>query len=514
MDSWEDDIAEIARRRETALAMGGRERIERQLGRGKMTARDRIGLLLDPGTSLDEIGLLAEARVERTTMEGRRTPADGVITGIGRVNARDVLVAAEDFTVMGGSVGYVGMQKRHRIIELARRGRLPIVWLFDGAGARAHEWVRAGWAGGPHFAAMTELSGVVPMVAGVMGPCAGDPALMAAMCDFVVMVRGTSMLAVAGPPLVEPAIGVTVTPEELGGAELHTRASGVADNAVRNDRECLALIRRYLSYLPGNAWERPPRVAPADTTDPPADELLAIVPRASRQPYDMRRVVVLLVDRGSVTELKPDYARSLITSMARIGGDSVGIVANQPLHLGGAIDGPAADKLTHFIQLCDAFHLPLVFLTDVPGFMVGPESERSGTLRRGMRIAHALAQVSVPTVSVVIRKAYGMGAVAMCGHGGGQVLTLVWPSGEFGAMPVEGGVQAAHGSEMTTDDEREAMRQLYEQEGDPFMVAASFNFDDLVDPRETRGRITTWLRAVLDSPAPSPTPRSYGGIMP
>jgi acetyl-CoA carboxylase carboxyltransferase component len=414
---------------------------------------------------------------------------------------------------MGGSVGTVGMLKRHRIIGLAERLRVPIVWLFDGSGARANEWMRAGWAGGPHFPAMARLSGIVPMVAGIMGPCAGDPALMAALCDFVVMVRDTSMLAVAGPPLVRAATGVQIGIQELGGVDVHVRRSGVADNAAADDEECVALLRRYLSYFPTNAGAPPPAVVATDDPERRDEALRSLVPRESRRPYDMRVLLNAIADTDSVIEVKPEYAGSLLTCLGRIEGHSVGFVANQPLRMAGALDARASDKLTRFVQLCDAFHLPLVFLTDVPGLMVGRDAELAGTLRHGVRIAHAFAFATTPMVSVIVRKAYGMGAVAMCGQGAGQVLTLAWPSGDFGAMPLRGGVEAAHGGELASTDRR-AVESLYDGVGDPLSAAAAFNFDDLIDPADTRPRIARWLRAARAGGRTPSAPVTRTGIMP
>lgn len=515
--TWDPEVEEIRRRRHRALDMGGAERVARQHAQGKLTARERLALLLDQG-SFTELGMLATHQSQRPEMRGVYTAADGVIIGYGRIEGREVLVGAEDFTVMGGSVGMTGILKRERVLELAQQTKVPVIWLLDGSGARANEWVRGGWVGGRHFTMMSHLSGVVPQVVAAMGPCAGDPALMAPLADFVVMVKGTSMLAAGGPPIVEAAIGERVTKEELGGSSVHCYISGVADNEAENDEECLLLIRRYLGYFPTNAYELPPRVATGDDPERRDEELLTIVPRNRKRPYDMQRVIRHIVDRDSVFEIKPYYGRSVITCLARMDGEVVGVVANQPLHLAGIIDGPSADKTTHFLQLCDAFHIPLIFLTDVPGFMTGKASERDATLRRGLRIAYAMAFVTVPKVSVVLRKAYGMGAVAMCGHQSGQVLTLVWPSGEFGALPVEGGVSAGHKSALETAEDPESTRatleQYYQQFGSPFSTAEAFNFDDIIDPRETRPLIIRALRAARAGNTVPRGPKTRHGIMP
>src|SRR5262249_16948308 len=262
-------------------------------------------------------------------------PADGVIIGYGRIEGREVLIGAEDFTVMGGSVGMTGIIKRERVLELAHQTKVPTVWLLDGSGARANEWVRGGWVGGRHFTLMSHLAGVAPQVVAAMGPCAGDPALMAPLADFVVMVKGTSMLAAGGPPIVEAAIGEKVSKEELGGSFVHCHISGVGDNEAEDDEDCLRIIRRDLSYFPTNVYALPPRVATGDDPERRDEELLSIVPRNRKRPYNMQRVICHLVDRDTVFEIKPHYGKSVITCLARMDGEVVGVIANQPLHLAG-----------------------------------------------------------------------------------------------------------------------------------------------------------------------------------
>ena len=515
--SWKPESEEIARRRQLALEMGGQEKITRQHAQGKLSARERIALLLDRD-SFTELGMLATHQSQRPEMQGVYTAADGVIMGYGRIDGRDVIVGAEDFTVMGGSVGMTGILKRERVLELAQQTKVPVVWLLDGSGARANEWVRGGWVGGRHFTLMSHLSGVVPQIVAAMGPCAGDPALMAPLADFVVMVKGTSMLAAGGPPIVEAAIGEKVSKEELGGSVVHCHISGVGDNEAEDDEDCLRLIRQYLSYFPTNVYSLPPRRDTDDNPERREEELLSIVPRNRKRPYDMMRVISHIADHDTVFEIKPRYGDSVVTCLARLDGEVVGFLGNQPLRRAGIIDGPAADKMTHFIQLCDAFHIPLIFLSDVPGFMTGSASERDATLRRGLRIAYAMAFVTVPKVSIVLRKAYGMGAVAMCGHQSGQVLTLVWPSGEFGALPVEGGVSAGHKSALETATDqmrtRSELENYYNQFGSPFSTTETFNFDDLIDPRDTRPLIIRALRAARAGNTSPRGPKTRHGIMP
>lgn len=514
---WEPEVQEIEKRRQQSYAMGGEERVKKQNAQGKLSVRERLALLYDPGT-FEEFGVLADHQSLRPDLQGRYAAADGVVIGVGKVNSRDVFVFAEDFTVLGGTVGRTGAMKRKRVRELAEQEKLPIVYLLDGAGARGQESVRGGWAGGEHFLHMARMSGIVPQVGGVVGPVGGDPALEVPLCDFKVMVRGSGMVAAGGPPLVESALGLTVTKEELGGADVHVRDSGVVDNAVDSDEEAIDLIRRYLGMMPANCWELPPRRETSDPIDRRDERLLSIVPRDRFQAYDMHELIRMLVDDGQFLEIQPQFGRALIVGLAHIDGDVVGIQANQPLVNGGAISGPEADKAYHFLSVCDAFNIPVVYLSDVPGFMVGPQSERNATLRRGLRVAYVMAHMRVPTVSVIVRKAYGMGAVAMNGPGAGQSVTLCWPSAEFGALPVEGGLNAAfHNSIAAAEDPEEYRRELeerYRNFGNPFEAAKVFNFDDLIDPRDTRLRIAQALRRSRRRRELEAGPSTRHGIMP
>ncbi len=501
-------LARLAERRATALAMGGEERVARQHANGKLTIRERLDVLLDADSFL-ELGMHATQQSDRSTMAGRTTPADGLVVGYGRIDGREVLVGGEDFTVMGGSEGKVGMLKRDRLLEIALKRQLPVIWLLDGVGARTGESLRGSWVGGAFFIAMSQLSGRVPQIGVVLGPCAGGPALMAPLLDFLVMVEGISMLAAGGPPIVEAAIGERISKEDLGGSKVHTRISGVADNEVADEHAAFALVRRYLAFFPSNADQLPPL---ADAVEPPPGDVLALIPASSKRAYDMRRVLELIVDGGSGLEIKPEYARNMITTLARVGGHPVGILANQPMVRSGSIDGPAADKATHFIQLCDAFHIPLLFFADVPGVLTGAEAERAGTLRRGLRVAYALGQCDVPMVSIVVRKCFGMGGAAMCGKGMGAVLTLAWTTAEFGTMPLGGAVRAAHRREIELGlvDVKD-LEAEYLDYSDNFAPAESFQIDDVIDPNETRARVARVLDAMR---AGEPRVGFRHGIMP
>jgi acetyl-CoA carboxylase carboxyltransferase component len=517
-EGWGAEVEEIERLRDRARLMGGEERIDRQHARGKLTARERMEQLFDPGT-FEEIGILADHSSVRPNLKDYYAAADGVITGAGDINGRPAYAFAEDFTVLGGTTGRTGGAKRNRLKDMAGRERVPLIYLLDGAGARGQEAIFGGWASGKHFLVQARMAGQVPQVAAVMGGLGGDPALEVPLCDFKLITRHTGMLATGGPPLVKAALGMDISKEDLGGWRISARDSGVIDNVAEDDPDALRQIRTYLSYMPQNCWELPPV---AESTDDPFrrdEELLHIVPRNRHRPYDMRRVIDAIIDRDDpFFEIQPLFGPALLVGLARIDGHVVGIQANQPKVRAGAIAGAEADKACHFISLCNAYNIPIVYLTDVPGFMVGPATEREALLRRGLRVAWVLAHNRVPSVSVVIRKSYGMGAVAMNGPDGGQVATLCWPSAEFGALPVEGGVSAAFKRQIEESENPEetlaAAHDEYRSMNSPARAARVFNFDELIDPRETRPRIVRALRRARLRQGQTTGPWSHFGIFP
>lgn len=510
-------LDDLDRRRREAREMGGPAKVRRQHEQGKLTVRERIDLLLDRGT-FQEYGLLAAPAAHRPEMAGRDAPTDGVVTGFGRIDGRYVGVVAEDFTVLGGSEGLTHLNKKVRMVEIATQEKVPIVWLMDGAGARAEEFIGEGLPAVYSHIKIARLSGLAPQVAAIMGPSAGDSALVASLMEFIIMVKGTGMMAAGGPPVVFTATGEMVSKEELGGSHVHCHVSGVADNEVADDREALQTIRRYLSYLPSNAWQYPPSIPCDDSPDRMDEELASIVPDSPRQAYDMRRVINCVVDLGSFFEIKPHFAPMMVTGFARLGGHAVGIVANQPKVYAGAITAKAGQKQRHFIDLCSAYHLPLIFLVDVPGVMVGPQAEREGALRQGLSVAYSLAWADVPLITVVIRKAFGFGGSAMCGYGAKQVLTLAWPGADFGSLPIDGGVLASHGAELAAAEDPEALKKQLEESYKgycgPYPAAAKFNIDDVIDPRETRPRIIRALELALSRRSEPPGPVYRRGVMP
>ena len=507
---------QLQERREKARLGGGEEKIEKQHDRGKLTARERIELLVDDG-SFVEIGLHGRPHFSQRAMDGLEAPADGVVTGWGEVDGRRVCIAAYDFTVMAGSMGMTGELKVGRLREMALGKRLPFVWLLDSAGARIQEATGSLFAGSGHlFREEVEMSGVVPMVAAMMGPCAAGTAYVPALADFVPMVAGQGAMALAGPHLVKAVTGEEISMEELGGAKVHTRKSGVGDLEVADDEECIAAIRSYLSFFPSNCDGKPPVAASEDPADRRSERLLEIVPDSSRKPYDMYEVIAEIVDGGEWFDLKPRWARSVITCFARFGGEPVGIVANQPKHLAGVLDNDSADKAARFINLCDAFNVPLVFLQDVPGFMVGSKVEHAGIIRHGAKMLYAVSRATVPKVTVIVRKAYGAGYYVMCGKAYEPDLIVAWPGAEISVMGAEGAVNIIGRSAIEAAEDpaatREAMLATVRQNIDPYIAAGNAVIDEVIDPRETRPTIVGTLRMARTKQVEKP--RKRHGVMP
>jgi acetyl-CoA carboxylase carboxyltransferase component len=492
--------AELRGKKSSFRRMGGPERVERQHSEGKLTVRERLDLLFDPGT-FAEFSLLAHHQSQSPQMQGKVTPADGVVTGVGRVDGRRVCVIAYDFTVMAGSMGMVGELKSARMRELALRERIPIVWLVDSAGARIQEAAGSMFARtGDLFREQVVMSGVVPQVAAMMGPGAAGTAYIPGLADFVPMVKGTSNMALGGPHLVKAAVGEDVTAEEMGGSSVHAKISGVADLEVADDRECLSVVRRYLGFFPSNNAEPPPRADASDPADRSCDALLDLVPANPRQAYDMRKVVAEISDDGEFFPMKPDWARNLVTGFARFDGRPAGIVANQPMFLGGALDVNAADKAARFVWLCDAFGIPLVFLMDCPGFLVGSAVEKQGIIRHGAKMLFAVSEATVPKVTVVLRKGYGAGYYVMNGRAYEPDYIVGWPTAEISVMGPEGAVNIIFRKQIEAAGDREAQDAMRSQLVDTVReqinayIAAGWSFlDDLIEPQETRAAIVRGL---------------------
>jgi acetyl-CoA carboxylase carboxyltransferase component len=486
-------VNDLHDRREKVKLGGGAEKIAQQHQKGKLTARERIDLLVDAGTFV-ELGIHGRPHFSQRAMEGREAPADGVVTGWGKVEGRPCAIASYDFTVMAGSMGMTGELKVGRLRDLALTKRMPFIWLLDSAGARIQEAVGSLFAGSGHlFREEVTMSGCVPLVAALMGPCAAGTAYIPGLADFVPMVSGQGSMALAGPYLVKAVTGEDVTQEELGGARIHCRKSGVGDLEVADDRDCVESIKRYLSYFPSNCEQRPPVRDCSDPVDRLDEELLDIVPESARHPYDMYDVIERIVDDGEYFDIKPKWAKTIITCLARFGGRPVGIVASQPKQLAGILENDSADKAARFINLCDAFNVPLVFLQDVPGFMVGTKVEQEGIIRHGAKMLYAVSRATVPKVTVVIRKAYGAGYYVMCGKAYEPDLVVAWPSAEISVMGAEGAVNIIFRKQIEASDDPEKAREElvnnFREIIDPYIAAGNAMIDDVIDPRETRPTI-------------------------
>ncbi len=500
---WGPLVGDLAARKERALAMGGPDLVARQRSLGKLTVRERLDVLLDPGTWV-EYGLLADHM--DAGLGDRYLAADGAVTGVGEIDGRPVAIAAYDFTVMAGSMGAVGEDKIARMRAHALRQRIPFVWLLDSAGARIQATSGSTFAGaGALFREQVAMSGVVPMVAAMLGHCAAGTAYIPALADFVPMVKGTSSMALGGRHLVKAAVGEDVTEEEMGGSAVHTKVSGVADLEVADDKECLGVVRKYLSFFPQHNGDRPPLRSCSDPVGRRVEELYDVVPTAPRRAYDMRKVVHSIVDDGDVLWMKPEWAKNLVTGLARIGGHPIGVVGNQPMVLGGALDVNAADKAARFVWLCDAFNIPLVFLHDVPGFIVGSAVEKQGIIRHGAKMLFAVSEATVPKISVVLRKSYGAGYFVMNGLAYEADYIVAWPTAEIAVMGPDGAVNIIHRKTLEAiedEKERTAKRlELAEQiraNIDPYIAAGHAQLDDVVDPAETRRAIADGLRITAD----------------
>jgi acetyl-CoA carboxylase carboxyltransferase component len=501
-EDWQPEADEIARRRALASAHGDSESAARYRAQGWKTIRERIELLADPGT-FQEIGSLAGKPVYTEGQISQVTPASFRM-GLAEIDGRPVVIGGDDFSVRGGSSGGHRPKGGHNGFsgDLAFEYRIPLINLYHGAGGSVTGVRDRGYPLYPgsnssrHF---VELLAHVPVVSAVMGTSAGGPAGRAVLSHFSVMVRGGSQVFASGPPVVKRALGVDIDKEDLGGAKIAVDTAGTIDNAADSEEDCLAQIRRFLGYLPQNVWEMPPW---RPTDDPPdrADEaLLSIIPRNPRQPYDMKRLVRMVVDRGSFFEIQPTWGRAVIVGLARLDGHVAGIIANTPMFNGGAMDGPAARKQTRFIDLCDTFNIPIVFLVDVPGFAIGPAAERSGALREGMRALQARMQASVPMITIVVRRCFGFGGFATRDNMGLD-FKVAWPSAQIGSLPVEGGVLAAYRREIEAAEDPVARQREIEEEtraaSSPFRMAEAFAIEDLIDPRETRAYLCRCVRAM------------------
>ncbi len=496
-----DLVKDLEARRDEVRKMGGEERVKKQRERGKMTARERLSAFFDDGVYF-EVGMHGTQMGLAAGPDGKdRPPADAVVCGFGKVDGRMVCSASYDFTVKGGSIGQTGEEKVTRLRQMALRGRMPMVWFIDSAGARidpgsSHPDAISLFAGSGHlFREQVHMSGVVPQVAAMVGPGAAGTAYIPGLADFVPMVKNIGSMALGGPPLVKAVTGEDISEQELGGSKIHATKSGVGDVEVENDAAAIALIKRYLSFFPSSCEDKPPVLACTDPIDRREESLLDLLPENPRKPYDMYKLIHAVVDHGEILDVKPKFARSLITCFARIGGQPVGVVANQPNHLGGILDVDSSDKGARFMQICDAFNIPLVFLQDVPGFMVGSKVEHEGIIRHGAKMLHVMAAATVPKIAIVVRKAYGAGYYVMCGRAYEPDLIAGWPTAEISVMGPEGMVGIASkklfGDMPPPPEVKQAIVAQLQKNIDVMKVAGWGLIDDVIDPRDTR-RTIAW----------------------
>jgi acetyl-CoA carboxylase carboxyltransferase component len=510
-----DDLRQLREKRDRALLGGGPERIAQQHAKGKLTARERLALLLDEG-SFQELGALATHDVTEFGLAEHRYPGDGVVTGFGRIHGRRVAVFAQDFTVLGGSFGAVQANKICRVQDLARESGIPLIGLNDSGGARIQEGVGSLAAYGEVFVRNVLASGVIPQISVILGPCAGGAVYSPALTDFVIMTRDTSFMFLTGPDVIQAVTGRVVTAQELGGAEAHSTLSGVAHLVADDERAAIEQVKVLLAYLPQNNADDAPRVAPSDPPDRMDPELNDLVPRDERVPYDVRPVLARVFDRDSLLEIQPYWACNAVIALARLDGFPVGVVANQPAHLAGALDIDASDKISRFTRICDAYNLPIVTFVDTPGFLPGVEQEYGGVIRHGAKIIYGYAAATVPKISVVVRKAIGGAYVAMSSKQLRCDLNFAWPTAQIAVMGPESAVRILRRGELRQAADPAAAEKAFvgayrEAFFNPYRAADLGQIDEVIEPRETRPRLVRALE-VLRTKVQSSPPRKHGLI--
>ena len=508
----DDVLADLDRRAELG---GGDERLRRQRESGKLTARERIDLLFDPGT-FEEIDKFVTHRCLDFGMAGQVVPGDGVVAGHGRVNGRLAYAFAQDFTVFGGSLSETNAAKIVKIMDLAMKMGAPVIGLNDSGGARIQEGVAslAGYA--DIFLRNTLASGVIPQISAIMGPCAGGAVYSPAITDFTIMVKQTSYMFVTGPEVIRTVTHEQVTKEELGGAMTHNEKSGVAHFAVENDEECVVLIRELLSFMPGNNVDDPPSVPSADPVDRADPQLDTLVPAAPNQPYDMLDVIRAVVDDRYFLEVHAHYAKNILVGFARLGGRPVGVVANQPAYLAGTLDIDASTKGARFVRFCDAFNIPLVTFEDVPGFLPGTVQEYGGIIRHGAKLLFAFAEATVPKLTVITRKAYGGAYCVMSSKHIRTDLNFAWPTAEIAVMGAEGAVNILYKRELDAAADVAAARaakiaEYREKFANPYVAAQRGFIDEIIRPHQTRAKLINGLET-LDTKRDKNPPKKHGNI--
>jgi propionyl-CoA carboxylase beta chain len=504
-------LAELERRRETARAGGGERRIALQHKRGKLTARERLDVLLDAG-SFEEFDMFVEHRCADFGMADKRIAGDGVVTGWGTINGRIVYVFAKDFTVFGGSLSETHAGKIIKVQEMALRNRAPIIGLFDAGGARIQEGVAALGGYGAVFQNNVLASGVIPQISVIMGPCAGGDVYSPAMTDFIFMVRDTSYMFVTGPDVVKTVTNETVTHEELGGASVHTTKSSIADGAFDNDVEALLQMRRLIDFLPMNNQAELPELAHFDPADRIDASLDSLVPDNPNKPYDVKELITKTLDEGDFFEIQENYAGNIVTGFGRMEGRSVGLVANQPMMLAGVLDSDASRKAARFVRFCDCFNIPIVTFVDVPGFLPGTAQEYGGLIKHGAKLLFAYAEATVPKVTVITRKAYGGAYDVMASKHLRGDINYAWPSAEIAVMGAKGAVEILYRGDLGDADKIARHTKEYEDRfATPFVAAERGYIDEVIMPRNTRARVTRALRLLRHKELQNPW-KKHGNI--
>ncbi|HEY1408241.1 MAG TPA: acyl-CoA carboxylase subunit beta [Promineifilum sp.] len=509
-------IEQLRQLKKQAMLGGGEDRQAAQKDKGKLTARERIEALLDSG-SFREIDSLVVHRENNFGMASKRIPGDSVVTGWGTIDGRLTYVFSQDFTVFGGSLSGVHAEKICKVMDMAMRNGAPVIGINDSGGARIQEGVvsLAGYA--DVFLRNTMASGVVPQISVIMGPCAGGAVYSPALTDFIFMVKGGSHMFITGPDVVKAVTGQEVSFEELGGAMTHNAISGVAHMAAESEEDCLFLVRELMSYLPSNNMEDPPFLASSSDDILRADvKLNDIVPESPNKPYDIREVIGLIIDDGRFYEIQESYAQNIVVGFARLGGFSVGVVANQPMVLAGVLDIDASEKAARFVRFCDCFNIPLVVFEDVPGFLPGLEQEHGGIIRHGAKLLYAFCEATVPKLTVITRKAYGGAYCVMNSKHIRSDFNLAWPTAEIAVMGPEGAVNIIYRRELAEADQPDAKRtelveEYRQQLANPYIAAQRGYIDDVIEPSETRPRLINALNMLQNKRDQNP-PKKHGNM--
>jgi len=515
--TMQDKLDRLAELEKQARAGGGERRIEQQHAKGKLTARERLDLLLDPG-SFEELDTFIVHRATEFGLAEQQYLGDAVVTGSGKIDGRLVFIYSQDFTVFGGTISEVSAQKICKVMDLAVKKGAPIIAIWDSGGARIQEGVMSLYGVGEILLRNTWCSGVIPQLSVVVGPSAGGAVYSPAITDFVFMVKGISQMYITGPDVVKAVISIDISHEELGGTKAHAEKSGVAHFIAENEPECFQMVRRLLSFLPQNNRDNPPTVTPTDDPARTDENLLNIIPEEPNKSYDMKRIIISVVDNGDFMEVHRNFAPNLIVGFARLNGKPVGIVAQQPAYLAGVIDIDAAVKGARFVRFCDAFNIPIVSFVDVPGFMPGPEQEEGGIIRHGAKFIYAYAESTVPKVTIITRKAYGGAYIVMSSKHLRGDINYAWPTAEIAVMGPEGAVNIIFRDAIAKSDNPDETRQKLVSEykerfANPYIAAARGYIDDVIDPRVTRPKLIRALE-ILESPSDSTRPQKKHGNIP